>query len=238
MGEVFEGRNLSGATFWGVDLTNASVCDVNLSGARLERVLLVDVDIDGLIDRLVINGIDVTSYVNEHDHWYPLRGILRPTDVAGLHAALDALDNAWAGAVEHARSLTEAQLLQSVRSEWSFVETQRHLVFCVDKWFTGPLVGATAFNAVGLANTGSLDFGCIGLDSDMRLTLDAVLSVRAEQAAQLRVYADGLSVEDLAREVEVLENGTVPLIECFYTVFEESFEHLRYALRDLAQLKP
>jgi len=48
---------------------------------------------------------------------------------------------------------------------------------------------------------------------------------------------DDLSVGDFGREVEVLENGTVALIECFYTLFEESFEHLRYALRDLAQLE-
>ena len=46
-----------------------------------------------------------------------------------------------------------------------------------------------------------------------------------------------LVVDEFTREVEVLENGTVALIECFHTVFEEAFEHLRYALRDLAQLE-
>lgn len=33
---------------------------------------------------------------------------------------------------------------------------------------------------------------------------------------------NGMSAGDLTREVKVLENGTVPLIECFHTVFEES----------------
>jgi hypothetical protein len=34
-----------------------------------------------------------------------------------------------------------------------------------------------------------------------------------------------------------LENGTNPLQECIYTVFEEEFWHNRYALRDLKQLE-
>jgi len=33
-----------------------------------------------------------------------------------------------------------------------------------------------------------------------------------------------------------LENGTNPLLECIYTVFEEEFWHNRYARRDLAEL--
>jgi hypothetical protein len=35
----------------------------------------------------------------------------------------------------------------------------------------------------------------------------------------------------------VLENGTNPVQECIYTVFEEEFWHNRYAQRDLAQLE-
>jgi hypothetical protein len=35
----------------------------------------------------------------------------------------------------------------------------------------------------------------------------------------------------------VLENGTNPLQECIYTVFEEKFWHNRYAQRDLTQLE-
>lgn len=146
MAEEFEGRDFTDAVFWGVDLTNATLRDVNFTGARMKNVWLVDVDIDGLVDRLVVNGVDVSAFVNEHDAWYPLRGMLRPTDVAGVRGALDALDAAWSATI------------------------------------------------------------------------------------------DGLSEDDFGREVEVLENGTVPLIECFYTVFEESFEHHRYALRDLAEL--
>jgi hypothetical protein len=238
MAEEFEGRDLSEAVFWGVDLTKATLRDVNLTGARMKNVWLIDVDIDGLIDRLVVNGVDVTAHVNEHDPWYPLRGMLRPTDVAGLRAALDAVDVAWAATITRARALSDALLHESVDGEWSFVQTQQHLVFGVDKWFTGPLLGQTTFHALGLPNTGSRDFGWHGLDLDARPSLDDVLAVRDEQVAQLHAYVDGISADDFTREVEVLENGTVPLIECLYTVFEESFEHHRYALRDLVQLEP
>lgn len=237
MAEEFEGRDLSEAVFWGVDLTKATLRDVNLTGARMRNVWLVDVDIDGLVDRLVVNGVDVTGYVNEHDAWYPLRGMLRPTDVAGVSAALDALDAAWAATIQRARALTDAQLHESVGDEWSFVQTQQHLVFGVDKWFTGPLLGETTFHALGLPNTGSRDFGWSGLDLDAQPSLDEVLAVRDEQSARLRSYIDSLAVDDFTREVVVLENGTVPLIECLYTVFEEFFEHHRYAVRDLAQLE-
>ena len=160
MAEEFEGQDLSEAVFWGVDLTTATLRDVNLTGARMKNVWLVDVD--GLIDRLVVNGVDVTAYVNEHDPWYPLRGMLRPTDVAGLRAALDALDAAWAATINRARTLTDAQLHESVGGAWSFVQTQQHLVFGVDKWFSAPLLGQTTFHAIGLANTGSRDFGWPG----------------------------------------------------------------------------
>jgi hypothetical protein len=34
-----------------------------------------------------------------------------------------------------------------------------------------------------------------------------------------------------------MENGAVPTLECFYAVLEETFEHLRYAVRDLAVLE-
>lgn len=238
MAEEFEGQDLSESVFWGVDLTKATLRDVNLTGARMKNVWLVDVDIDGLIDRLVVNGVDITAYVNEHDPWYPLRGMLRPTDVAGLRAALDALGAAWAATINRARALTDAQLHESVGGEWSFVQTQQHLVFGVDKWFNAPLLGQTTFHAIGLPNTGSRDFGWPGLDLDTRPSLDQVLAVRDEQAAQLRAYIDGVSADEFTRDVEVLENGTVTLIECLYTVFEESFEHHRYAVRDLDQLEP
>jgi hypothetical protein len=67
-----------------------------------------------------------------------------------------------------------------------------------------------------------------------------VLAVRADRAARFRDYLAYLATvetSDFTRPMEVLENGTSPLIVCIYTVFEEEFWHNRYAQRDLAHLE-
>ena len=192
MAEEFEGQDLSESVFWGVDLTKVTMRDVNLTGARLKNVWLSDVDIDGLIDGLVVNGVDVTAYVNERDPWYPLRGVLRPSDVAALRAALAALDDAWAVTINRARAFTEAQLHESISGEWSFVQTQQHLVFCLDKWFRAPLLGQATFHAIGLPNTGSRDFGWSGLDLDARPSLRGACRARRTGCAAKCLRRRGL----------------------------------------------
>jgi hypothetical protein len=236
MAEEFEGRDLSNAVFWGVDLSGARFRDVNMTNVAISHAWVVNVDIDALVDHVTINGVDVTQYVNEHDPWYPLRAMLRPADPDGMRAAWHALDQAWATTIESARRRTEVQRHESVSGEWSFVETLRHLVFAMDKWFTAPILGED-FHPIGLPNTGSTDFGWPSLDRGADPTFDEVLAVRAERAARLSDYLDSVTPADLTREVDVLENGANPVSECLHTVFEEEFEHNRYARRDLAQLE-
>ena len=50
--------------------------------------------------------------------------------------------------------------------EFSFVETLRHLIMAMDKWFTAPILGE-GFHAIGLPNSGSVDFPWPGLDYDV-----------------------------------------------------------------------
>jgi hypothetical protein len=235
MPEEFEG-DLAGAVFWGADLSGARFRDVNLTDARISHAWLVNVDIDALVDKLVVNGVDVTSYVNERDPWYPLRAMLRPVDPEGMRAAWAALEDEWAKTITRAKALPEDLLHESVNDEWSFVQTLRHLVFAMDKWFTAPILGA-GFHSIGLPNTGSADLPWPGLDDTLTPSVSEVLAVRADRATRLRGYLETVAVTDFARPVDVLENGTNPLRECIYTVFEEEFWHNRYALRDLAQLE-
>jgi DinB superfamily len=232
MAEEFEG-DLSDSEFWGVDLQRATFRDVNFTGVRMKSVWLVDVEIDGLIDRLVVNGVDVTEHVRAHDPWQPLRGMMRPTDAEGLRAGWAALTEAWAGTI--ARALTSGQVHTQVNGEWSFAQTLCHLVFAIDKWFTVPIAGGT-FHPIGMPNTGSIDVGWPGLDLATEPTFPEVLAVRADRCAQFAAFLESLDGSEFDRPVEIIENGTVPLIECLYTVFEEEFEHRRYALRDLADL--
>jgi hypothetical protein len=64
-----------------------------------------------------------------------------------------------------------------------------------------------------------------------------VLSAWEQLTARVRASFEALDMSALPAEVEVLENGSVPGAECVYVVLEESFEHLRYARRDLAVLE-
>ena len=235
MPEEFEG-DLSGAVFWGADLTGARFRDVNLSDVKISHAWLVNVDIDALVDTVVINGVDVTGYVNERDPWYPLRAMLRPTDPEGMRAAWAALVDTWAKTIARAQALPEDKLHQSVNNEWSFVQTLRHLVFAMDKWFTLPILGG-ALHPMGLPNSGSVDFPWPGLDYDLRPSVSEALAARADNGTRFREYLESVSTADFTRPIEVLENGTNSLQECLYTVFEEEFWHNRYALRDLAQLE-
>ena len=152
MPDEFEG-DLAGAVFWGADLAGARFRDVNLTGVRISHAWVVDVEIDALVDRLVVNGVDVTDFVNERDPWHPLRSMLRVTDVEGARTSWAALEAAWADTVAQARRLPDDALHESVDGEWSFVQTVRHLVMAIDKWFTAPILGRD-FHPIGLPNTG------------------------------------------------------------------------------------
>jgi hypothetical protein len=233
----FEGEDLSDAVFWGVDLRRALFRDADLTGVKVFHAQLTDVDIDGIVERLVVNGVDVTDYVNTHDTWFPLRTMLRPADAAGASAAWDRIAAEWAVNCERAGRLGDAGFTESVNGEWSMRDTIRHLLFAIEKWFVLPLLGATEFSPIGLPNTGSRSFPWPGLDLSASPTTAEVLSAWEQLTARVRASFEALDMASLPAEVEVLENGAVPGTECVYVVLEESFEHLRYARRDLAVLE-
>lgn len=235
MPEEFEG-DLAGAVFWGADLSGALLRDVNLTGVTITHAWCRDVEIDALVERLVVNGVDVTAFVNEHDRWYPLRTVLSADDPQTLRVGWAALRDAWAAALARAERLPGDQIHASVGGEWSFVQTQRHLLFVMDKWFTGPILGRS-FQPFGLPNGGSIDFPWPDLDRGAAPSVADVLSARAEQARRFADFLADVTPDDLGRTVEVLENGPHPIGACLSTVLEEEFWHLRYADRDLAKLE-
>jgi hypothetical protein len=229
--QEFEG-DLAGAVFWGADLTGASFRDVDLTDARISHAWLIGVEVDALVDRLVINGVDVTAYVNERDAWYPVRAMIRPTDAAGALAAWDELERLWADAFATAEGLPDGAPDRSVNGEFSLVQTLRHLVFAMDKWCTVPVLGGS-FHPIGLPNTGSLEFGFPGLELSSTPTYAEARAVRADRAAAFRTFLTTATPADLTRVVDVLENGPHAVLPCIHTVLEEEFWHLRYATRDL-----
>jgi hypothetical protein len=230
------GGDLTGAVFWGADLRGAHFRDVDLTGTRISHAWLVDVEIDALVEGVVINGVDVTAYVNERDPWFPLRAMLRADEPISMLATWSAIQTEWSATIGMARALPEERLHDRVDDEWSFVETLRHLVFAMDKWFTLPVLGEP-FHASGLPNTGSVDFPWPGLDERATLTVAEALDVRADRVARFADYLSSVTIDDLSITVEVLENGPHSVKDCIHTVFEEEFWHNRYARRDLELLR-
>ena len=174
MPEEFEG-DLAGAVFWGADLTGARFRDVNLTGAKFSHSWLVNIEIDAVVDNFVVNGVDVTNYVNERDPWHPLRAMLTPATPEETRATWSALETEWTQTIGVAQALPEARAQESVNNEFSFVETVRHLVFAMDKWFTAPVLGVP-FAPMGLPNKGSLDFPWPGLD-ERELTVNRLMQL-------------------------------------------------------------
>jgi hypothetical protein len=144
-GSRFERVDLSGAEFRAVDLRGARFRGVSLNGAVLRGVELGNVEIDGEVENLTINGVDVGPLVEaELDRRYPDRAKMRLRDPAGFREAWDVLERLWGGTVERARRLPPALLHESVDGEWSFIETLRHLVFATDAWIRRAILGDPA----------------------------------------------------------------------------------------------
>lgn len=236
MAEEFEDKDLSGSTFWGVKLRDVTFRDTDLSGSTFFHTLWDGVTIDGVINRLVVNGVDVTEHVNANDRWYPLRTRLEPADADGVRGSWAAISREWSVLLGKVAAHGSAVADESVNGEWSLRDTLRHLLFAVDKWFVLPLLGETAFHPWGLPNSGSQGRDWPGIDRSAAPSFDDVVQARAAQHARFESFISRLDFADLPENAEVHENGTVPAFMCLHVVLEEEFEHLRYMVRDLASL--
>jgi len=141
------------ATFKDQDMTDAEFRECDLSRARLIGVVMQDVVIDGLVSNLVVNGVEVSSYVQaELDRRHPVRLLIRSADPADLRRGFLQLRSDWAATLERLHGMPEGFEHHRVGGEWSTVETLRHLVFVHDSWFRRCCLGSTEpFTAIGLA---------------------------------------------------------------------------------------
>src|SRR5919112_5395010 len=128
--------------FIGEDLAGAEFREADLSGARMRGVVLIGADIDGAINGLRLNGVEVAPLVEaELDRLHPERTKLRPTTPEGMRTAWATVEEFWAPTMRRTRELPEAALHRSVNEEWSFVQTLRHLIFVTDAWFGHAVLG-------------------------------------------------------------------------------------------------
>lgn len=241
----FMDQDLSGSRFERVDLTNAFFRNVYLTGAKLRGAWLVDVELDGEIRNVTINGVDVVPLVEaELDRRHPERAKMRPRDAAGFREAWDVLERLWDGTVARARSLPPELLHERVHDEWSFVETLRHLVFATDAWVRRALLGEPSpWSPLGLPHDEMPEGLPVPRDLDARPGLDEVLALRADRMATVRAVLDDLTDErlegmtDPVTEPGYPESDRFPVRRCLQAIVSEEWLHRLYVERDMDVLE-
>jgi uncharacterized protein YjbI with pentapeptide repeats len=243
-GARFERVDLTGALFRTVDLTNAQFRAVDLVGVTMRGVEMMNVEISGELENATINGVDVAPLVDaELNRRYPDRVKMRPTDPAGFREAWDVVERLWDGTLERARLLDPALLHESVKGEWSFIETLRHLVFATDAWIRRVILGdPSPWDPLDLPWDEMADTPGMPRDRDVRPPLDEVLTLRRARMATVREVIEHLTDESLAGHTEPVEAPgwprpiSYPVRECLLVILNEEWEHRLYAERDMALL--
>lgn len=243
-GAHFERVDLSDAVFRTVDLSRATFRGVEMVGVVMRGVELADVRIDGEIENLVINGVDVTPLIDaELTRRNPERAMMRPSDPAGFAEAWDIIERRWDETVERARGLDPAILHDSVDGEWSFVETLRHLVFATDAWVRRGILGEPApWDPLDLPWDEMPDTPGIARDRDVRPSLDEVLVLRRDRMATVHSVINGLAEGSLDERTRAVQAPGWPppesfaVRECLLVVLNEEWLHRDFAERDLDRL--
>ena len=251
----FEQVHLQRATFHQVHLNDADFNDVDLTGAQFREVFFkdvvmrstgfVNVRIEGEIDGLTVNGVDVVPLVQaELERREPDLAKMRPTDPAGFRDGWATLERLWAETVDRARRLPETALHESVDDEWSFIETLRHLAFATECWLHRAILGEPKpWAPLSLPWDQMPDTEGVPRDRAARPSLDEALVLRLDRQAAVRRYLESLDDETLGSDTVPVdapgwpEPHSYPVRECLLTLLNEEWWHRQFALRDLAVLE-
>jgi hypothetical protein len=234
------------ARFSDQDLTDAEFRECDLTRARLIGVVMQDAVIDGLVSNLVVNGVEVASYVEaELDRRHPVRLLIRSSAPADLREGARRLRADWTTTVVRLRGMPQGAEHQRVGGEWSVVETLRHLVFVHDSWFRRCCLGSSRpFTPIGLASDFVPGQEEQGLDRTATPSLDDVLATRDEQAAELERWLATVSFDQLSAAAPVPAGPGWPpyargksVLECVHVVLNEEWAHHGFCARDLDLLE-
>jgi hypothetical protein len=245
--EYAQSDQFRGARIHLCDLGGLEIRDCEVSGLKIVDCYGGDVYIGGGFERVVVNDVDVTAYVEaELDRQHPARVLARdaasPDD---YRVAWDAIESLWESTLERARLLPETKLHEQVNGEWSLVETQRHLLFASDAWLGNAVLEEEApYHPLGFTHGGfpPEEAAKLGLTLEATPTLDEVLVPRLARMATMRRVVDGLTENELARvcgrkPADPYPDQEYVVRRCLKVVLKEEAEHHRYAVRDLAELE-
>ena len=221
--EPFVERDLRGTRFIECDLSDVVMRGVEIAG--------MDIDAPWLSEGpgLRVNGVDVTPFVEQElDRRFPGRSERRAESPRGLREAWTAVDRAWDAGIKRAAALPAGSVEVRVDDEWSFAETLRHLVHAIDIWLGKGVLGLEEadFHPLGLGH---------GDNVSGAAAYDDVIEARAGRAEMVHDFLAGVTDEVLDEE---RRNPHDPahaetVRSCLHVILEESWEHLRFALRDL-----
>ena len=245
MTRFVQSPEFEGAQFVDLSMAGASFREVDLTGARMSGVLLMNADIDGAINGLRINGVEVPPLIEaELDRLYPERLRLRPTTPEGMRDAVDVIEGLWQATVRRASALPEEAVHRSVDGEWSLAQTIRHTIFVVDAWFgNATALRPAPFHPIGLPATFTTDGADFGIDDSAEPSFGEILAVRAERIADLRAYLADVTQEELDRVRGPNSLRAVPApgertaTQCLRVIFSDEWAHVQFANRDLAVLE-
>jgi hypothetical protein len=235
------------AYFERCQLSGVVIRDCDVTGLQIVDSYVHDVSIAGDLRNVVVNDVDVTGYVEgELDRQYPERAQVREAHTAdAVREVWDVIGVLWAGTIDRARLHPEAVVQERVDGEWSFVETQRHLLFCSDAWVGNTVLEEEQpYHRFGYPVSGypPAAAAALGLDLDASPTLEEVLEARRARAAIVGRLINQLTDEELQRVCRRKPSPEYPdqqytVGRCIRVVLREEVEHRRYAERDLAKLE-
>jgi len=234
-----------GAEFIDLSMAGATFREVDLSGARMHGVVLFNADIDGAINGLRINGVEVMPLIEaELDRLHPERLRLRPTTPETMRDAVDVIEELWHATVRRASALPEEAVYRSVNDEWSLAQTLRHTIFVVDAWYGhATVLRPSPFHPIGVPASLTTNGAEFGIDESAAPTLDEILAVRAERIADLRAYLADVTQEELDRvrgpntAIGCPPPAARTALKCLQVIFSDQWAHVQFANRDLAVLE-
>jgi hypothetical protein len=247
MAEFVESDQFRGGRIHLSDLAGLEIRDCEVDGLKIVDCYGSDVYLGGAFERLVVNDVDVTAYVEgELDRQHPVRALARDaTSADDYRATWDAIEALWKTTLDRVRLLPEAKLHEQVGGEWSFVETHRHLLFCSDAWLgNAVLEEAAPYHPLGYPAGGMPrdEAAKLGLTLAATPTLDEILALRFARMATMRRVVDNLTDSELDRVCTRKPADPYPDQEyvvrrCLKVILKEEAEHHRYAVRDIATLE-
>lgn len=226
------------------DFSGARLHGPNFEGTRITDGWFRNAEIEGAIEGLRVNGVDVAPLVDAAlDERFPERVMLRAASPSGLADAWEMLSRLWDTTVARARGLPAQRLTEQVDGDYSFIETLRHLIFATDAWLVRMVHGAPRpYHPWGLVGPFFADPARLGLDAAASPGLDEVLAVRAERMGAVRATIAGVTTVELERSCVAPDDdghpiGTATVLKCLHVILAEEWEHNQYAIRDLGVLE-